>query len=154
MRHTVAPARGNGADAPARLPDVADAAPSIWERCVQPFEANFKPRAIPRRPTNEGARLTSNPPVRPLDTDHDDNGLGLRADPELVAQGWVRRHLADPTRAEESVKLYTAMGFEVKVQKLEPTDFGPQCQECALSACRTFVMIYTRKNDPPPPDRA
>lgn len=93
--------------------------------------------------------MTSNPPVRPPDGARDDNGFALRADSELVAQGWVRRHLADPARAKESVELYTAMGFEVKVRKLEPTNFGPECQDCALSACRTFVMIYTRKNAPP-----
>ena len=96
--------------------------------------------------------MTSNPPVRPQDGEHDGDGLALRADPELVAQGWVRRHLADPARAEESVELYTAMGFEVKVRKLQPTHFGPECQACALSACRTYVMIYTRKNAPPAPD--
>lgn len=71
----------------------------------------------------------------------------IRADPALIAQGWVRRHFADPNRARESVELYTSMGYEVKVCKPAPEDFGPGCAQCASVICRTHVMIYTRKKE-------
>ncbi|MHC4413720.1 MAG: hypothetical protein ACYS0G_00395 [Planctomycetota bacterium] len=78
--------------------------------------------------------------------DRDDNAdeLSIPADPKLIAEGWVRRHLADPARARESVELYTSMGYEVKVQTLTPSDFGPQCGQCAAVACGSCVLIYTR----------
>lgn len=72
-------------------------------------------------------------------------GLPVPADPKLVAAGWVRRHLADAARAEESVELYRQMGYEVRVQRLTPADFGPRCARCAEAACHACVLIYTRR---------
>ena len=72
----------------------------------------------------------------------------VSADPKLVSDGWVRRHLADSARAQESIDLYTSMGYEVKVQKLTPADFGPQCAQCASVMCHACVLIYTRKTEP------
>lgn len=71
--------------------------------------------------------------------------LSLFADPALLADGWVRRHLVDPSRAQESIDLYTAMGFEVKAQKLTPENLGSQCKDCAAIVCASYIMIYTRK---------
>lgn len=68
----------------------------------------------------------------------------IPADESLVAQGWVRRYLADRDRAREAVDLYTSLGYEVKAQKLTPNDLGPQCAECASGICDTYVLIYTR----------
>jgi hypothetical protein len=70
------------------------------------------------------------------------------ADPKLLAEGWVRRHLADAAKAEESVDLYRSMGFEVRVEQLTPGDFGPQCAQCASAACHACVLIYTRRPEP------
>ena len=72
----------------------------------------------------------------------------IPGDPELLAQGWVRRNLADPSRATEVTRLYTELGFEVRAEPLLPTAFGPECGGCALDACRSYVMIYTRKAPP------
>ncbi|MCP4245634.1 MAG: hypothetical protein GY778_01160 [bacterium] len=72
---------------------------------------------------------------------------GVAADPALLAAGWVRRHMADPDRAAESVELYTAVGFEVKLQELAPSDFGAQCQACASTVCKSYVVVYTRKRE-------
>ncbi len=80
-------------------------------------------------------------------TDADGEDFGIPADPKLLAAGWVRRHLADADRAAESVELYESMGFEVKARKLTPSDFGAGCQDCASSVCRSYVLIYTRKNE-------
>ncbi|MFQ5590447.1 MAG: hypothetical protein ACE5HE_04710 [Phycisphaerae bacterium] len=70
--------------------------------------------------------------------------------PQWIADGWVRRHIADPRRAAESIELYTSLGFEVRTHKLAPADFGPACAECAAVACRSYVMIYTRKTGETP----
>lgn len=72
----------------------------------------------------------------------------MPADRKLVADGWVRRHMVDPARAAETRELYTSMGFEVIVQNLTPTDFGPHCQACALASCGAYVVVYTRKLRP------
>lgn len=72
----------------------------------------------------------------------------VKADPRLIAEGWQQRHFADPERAKESIALYSSMGFEVKTEKLKASDFSPSCQACALSACNSFVMIYTRMPKP------
>lgn len=68
----------------------------------------------------------------------------VKADPALVAEGWVRRHVVDPDRARESVELYRSMGYEVTVRPLIPEDFGPMCKECASAICRSLVLVYTR----------
>jgi hypothetical protein len=88
-------------------------------------------------------------------TDHDSCPEGIDdvdefavpADPGLVAEGWVRRYLTDPIRAEEAIDLYTSMGYEVTVRKLTPADFGPMCGTCASSVCRSYVVVYTRKKE-------
>ena len=72
---------------------------------------------------------------------------GVAADPALLAAGWVRRHMVDPDRAAESVELYNLVGFDVKVQELTPSDFGAQCQSCASTVCKSYVVIYTRKRE-------
>jgi hypothetical protein len=70
---------------------------------------------------------------------------GIPGNRALEAEGWQRRYLADPQRAQEAVDLYGALGFEVRAEKLTPSDFGPQCGDCSLVVCREYVLIYTRK---------
>jgi hypothetical protein len=76
------------------------------------------------------------------------NGLfryDIPANPKLTAEGWVRRYLADPIRAREAVELYGSLGFEVRQEKLLPSDFGENCDGCPSVVCDSYVMIYTRK---------
>lgn len=68
----------------------------------------------------------------------------IRSDPDLEADGWVRRFVADPVRAREAVEIYTASGFDVRVQPLTPERFGPGCDACAQVACATWSIVYTR----------
>jgi hypothetical protein len=68
----------------------------------------------------------------------------IHDDPTIDADGWVRRHLADPVRARESIELYESLGFEVMSRRLQPDDLGPECQACAASVCSSYVLIYTR----------
>ncbi len=73
--------------------------------------------------------------------------LGIPSDPQLLAEGWVRRHLTDAGRAAESAELYAGMGFEVELRQLTPQDLGSKCQSCAASICGSYVMVYTRRKD-------
>ncbi len=70
---------------------------------------------------------------------------GLRSDAALEAEGWVRRHLAEPSRAEEAAAIYAEAGFEVRIEHLEPRSFAAGCRSCAASVCSAYVVIYTRK---------
>ncbi len=70
--------------------------------------------------------------------------IGIQADPKLLAEGWVRRHMTDAARAAEAAELYSGMGFEVELRKLTPQDLGSKCQACAASICGSYVMVYTR----------
>ena len=74
-----------------------------------------------------------------------EDGFSIPADPKLLAEGWERRHLADPDRAQEAIEVYSSLGYEVKAQNLTPADFGSDCGDCASVVCKTYVIIYTRK---------
>jgi len=66
-------------------------------------------------------------------------------DPELIAEGWERRFLADPERAAEAAELYRRMGLEVKLFPLSPMDFVLACGDCRSSGGEDYVVVYTRK---------
>jgi hemerythrin-like domain-containing protein len=71
----------------------------------------------------------------------------LPADPKLAAEGWVRRHVAEATRAREWIDLYRSLGYEVTTRKLTESDFAAICGQCALAAGGSCVLIYTRNTD-------
>jgi hypothetical protein len=68
-----------------------------------------------------------------------------KADPELLAAGWQCRFLAAADRFEEATEIYRSLGLEVRGEPLAPADFGSACFGCAETACREYLMIYTRK---------
>jgi hypothetical protein len=80
---------------------------------------------------------------------HHNTETGAQPDPRLIAAGWERRFVADPVRAREAITLYKSLGFEVHTESLKPTEFGPQCGDCQLIACHTYVTIYTRSRKSP-----
>lgn len=67
-------------------------------------------------------------------------------DPQLVAEGWDRRFMADLKRLTEYTELYASMGYEVRAEKVKPEEISDQCADCALLICRQFLTLYTRKN--------
>jgi len=71
--------------------------------------------------------------------------LDFEPDPELVAQGWERRFMADPIRAREAIHLYTELGYEVCTKTIKPEELSTVCGNCRLAVCRAYVTIYTRK---------
>jgi hypothetical protein len=59
--------------------------------------------------------------------------------------GWVRRYIADPAKAEEARVQYQELGFEVDLRRPEPALFGDQCGDCREAACTEYWVIYTRR---------
>jgi len=66
-------------------------------------------------------------------------------DPQLVAEGWERRFMADSRRLTEYVELYESMGFETRAEPVRADEIGPECGDCSLVLCRLFITIYTRR---------
>jgi hypothetical protein len=71
--------------------------------------------------------------------------LEFEANAELAAQGWERRFMADPVRAQEAVRMYSELGFDVRVEFIQPTELSEICGDCRLATCRAYSTIYTRK---------
>lgn len=69
----------------------------------------------------------------------------IAPDPELVSQGWERRFMADPNREKEALALYQELGFEVRSEKINPTEFSEVCGDCRIAVCKVYTTIYTRK---------
>ncbi len=72
-------------------------------------------------------------------------GIGIPGDPELLAAGWVRRHVVDTERALEAIALYQELGFEVRAETLNPDAIGPGCGGCSPVLCSGYLLIYTRR---------
>ena len=94
-----------------------------------------------RTRTNKDVKLC------PLSIERNFDDSWIRPDSKLVSQGWVRRHVTDPSRAEESQELYESLGYEVRVRKLTPADLGPQCAACSDVVCQSYVVLYTRMRE-------
>lgn len=61
-------------------------------------------------------------------------------------EGWERRFIADPQRAEEAIEVYRRAGFEVRVEPAIPEDLRDECESCWLVAGGYFRVIYTRRS--------
>jgi len=75
-------------------------------------------------------------------------GRTIRPNPTLIAEGWKQRNVSGPDRTDELRRLYESLGFDVRIEKLDPRDFGSDfedCESCAVVACTSYVVIYTRK---------
>ena len=81
-----------------------------------------------------------------------------KTDADLVAAGWERRSMLEPTRAQEMAEVYESAGFEVKLVPLAPLDFSPDCGTCAETISKDYLVVYTKKDgrtptsSPPNPD--
>ncbi len=69
---------------------------------------------------------------------------GASPDPELIAEGWEFRFIADTTREREAVDLYSELGYEVKSEPARTGDLKEKCKGCRSAFCE-FFMIYTRE---------
>ena len=66
------------------------------------------------------------------------------AHPELIAEGWVRRFLVGPDRQAEVTELYVSLGYEVRLEKLQPEAFAEECGNCPQAICSSYLLLYTR----------
>ena len=71
----------------------------------------------------------------------------IEGDPQRIADGWERRFIADGRRAEEMMRLYSDLGFEVCADPVSPNEVGEDCDDCQLLAALQFKIIYTRKRE-------
>jgi len=63
----------------------------------------------------------------------------------LEAEGWERRFVADRMRAEEAIRLYREMGYEVRSEVSAAEDLPVGCGACPLPRELRFQVIYTRR---------
>ena len=77
----------------------------------------------------------------------------LEVDPQRIADGWKRRFIADRTRAEEAIELYTQLGYEVCADPIMREELADDCEDCLLVAQMRFVTIYTRRPSGQPDER-
>lgn len=71
-------------------------------------------------------------------------GIAILQDVELGADGWQRRTVTDQARIDELVALYDSLGFETRVTGLDPESFGEACTTCSMTACRSYLALFTR----------
>ncbi len=74
-------------------------------------------------------------------------GIEILGAPGLAAAGWERRTVTDPVRIAELEELYSSLGFETMTTGLDPASVGEACTTCAVSACATYVALFTRRQD-------
>ncbi|MDK1019853.1 MAG: hypothetical protein QGD89_10695 [Actinomycetota bacterium] len=72
-------------------------------------------------------------------------GIQVLRAPTLAVDGWAQRTVTDPARIGELEDLYVSLGFETMTTGLDPSSFGEACTTCAVSACATYVALFTRK---------
>ncbi len=63
----------------------------------------------------------------------------------LIADGWEQRTVSDPNRIAELEELYVSLGFETVVRGIDPDSFDETCNTCAITACSTYLALFTRK---------
>jgi hypothetical protein len=72
-------------------------------------------------------------------------------DPARIAGGWELRFIADRSRAEEAIRLYGELGFEVAADSIAPENLPRDCADCRLVMALQFRAIYTRRRPQGPP---
>jgi hypothetical protein len=66
-------------------------------------------------------------------------------DPARAAAGWERRFVADGARAEEMIRLYRELGFEVETDPVRAEELTGPCEGCRVVALLRFQVVYTRR---------
>jgi len=72
-------------------------------------------------------------------------GAQIRPDPERLAQGWERRFVVEARRAEEYVRLYESLGYEVCADPVRREQVDDDCDDCRVVLLLDFRTIYTRR---------
>ena len=69
----------------------------------------------------------------------------ISPDPELIADGWERRFVADGSRVKEALDLYTEMGLDTRAEPVKQDQMAEKCEGCHIHMMLNFKTIYTRK---------
>ncbi len=69
----------------------------------------------------------------------------ISPDPELIADGWERRFVADGPRVKEAIDLYTEMGLDVRAEPVKQDQMAEKCEGCHIHMMLNFQTLYTRK---------
>jgi hypothetical protein len=63
----------------------------------------------------------------------------------LAKEGWTRQFTASEPRLSEAARLYRQLGFEVRLEPVEPTELpSSECSNCYLVRSERHRTIYTR----------
>jgi hypothetical protein len=68
----------------------------------------------------------------------------IRPDPARLAEGWERRFVVEARRAEEYVRLYESIGYEVAADPVRREQVDEDCDDCRVVLLLDFRTIYTR----------
>ncbi len=71
-------------------------------------------------------------------------GCSIPPDPQLIAEGWERRFIGDARMARDAVDSYTELGFEVRLESVDPGQLKDDCSGCKVIYAH-FRAVYTRK---------
>lgn len=67
---------------------------------------------------------------------------------QLLAKGWVKQFMSDEPRLSEMVEEYTALGFQVHLEPVDPASCagGSGCTACfeMPEVAAKFKIIFTR----------
>jgi hypothetical protein len=63
---------------------------------------------------------------------------------KLISDGWKKRSSLDEPRLSEMVTTYEAVGFEVRIEPLDPKPENG-CIDCMRASPETYGTIFTRK---------
>ncbi len=66
--------------------------------------------------------------------------------PQLEAEGWEERFIAEEPRLSEAVELYESMGYEVYLLPLDEAT-AQECKVCFEGYQSRYKIIYTKKKD-------
>ena len=68
----------------------------------------------------------------------------VRPDPARLDQGWVRRFVIEARRAEEYVRLYESIGYDVVADPVRREQVDDRCDDCRVVLLLDYRTIYTR----------
>ncbi len=71
-------------------------------------------------------------------------GCSVPPDPQLIADGWARRFIGDARMARDAVDTYTDVGYEVRLEEVDPGQLNDDCGGCKVMFAH-FRAVYTRK---------
>lgn len=68
---------------------------------------------------------------------------------QLLAQGWAKQFMADEPRLSEAVEEYRELGFEVRLEEVDPAGCASSggCTACFADpeVAARFKVIFTRR---------